>query len=60
MEEVDEEEVAGVDGEEAPAEGHPPDHGARGVDVQVPLDLLGAPLEAGLEVLEAPLGEVAL
>ena len=60
MEEADEEEVAGVDGEEAPAEGHPPDHGARGVDVQVPLDLLGAPLEAGLGALEPPLGEVAL
>ena len=60
MGEVDEEEVAGVDGEEAPAEGHPPDHGARGVDGQVPLDLLGARLEAGLEALEPPLGEVAL
>ena len=60
MGEVDEEEVVVVDGEEAPAEGPPPDHGARGVDVQVPLDLLGAPLEAGLEALEPPLGEVAL
>ena len=60
MGEVDEEEVVVVDGEEAPAEGPPPDHGARGVDVQVPPDLLGAPLEAGLEALEPPLGEVAL
>ena len=60
MGEVDEEEVVVVDGEEAPAEGPPPDHGARGVDGQVLLDLLGAPLEAGLEVLEPPLGEVAL
>ena len=47
--EEDEEEVAGVDGEEAPVEGHPPDHGARGVDGQVPPDLLGVPLEVGLE-----------
>ena len=49
-EEVAEEEEDEVGGEEAPVEDHPPDHGARGVDGQVPPDLLGAPLEAGLEV----------
>ena len=31
-EEEDEEEVVEVDGEEAPAEDHPLDHGARGVE----------------------------
>ena len=59
VEEEDEEEVVGVDGEEAPAEDHPPDHGARGAGGQVPPDLLGVPLEAGLEV-EVPLQEVVL
>ena len=49
-EEVAEEEEDEVGGEEAPVEDHPPDHGARGVDGQVPPDLLGVPLEAGLEV----------
>jgi len=58
-EEVAEEEEDEVGGEEAPVEDHPPDHGARGVDGQVPPDLLGVPLEAGLEV-EVPLEEVAL
>ena len=50
-EEEDEEEVAEEEedeggGEEAPVEDHPPDRGARGVDGQVPPDLLGVPLEA--------------